>query len=463
MTYTPTTWSSGDTVTSAKLNKIEQGIKGLETQIGGLGVDYEVVDDYQGLLASTADKVLVLHNDSPMGNTNKSCWFKQSDVWTFQAYTRNNGTKVYPMPSTELPKPTDVPKQAIYEVLKTWVGNTNVIHGESYSDHYNTLFAPECEADQTTGKYVSDCITFIESILLGITYQHSRYILGKDKDNIQFNYPDFPETSVPELFGKGGLGLYELARYFAERGQLYEFPTNPVSPQNMVQIGDILFRGNATNFPNRYYNIEHAMIVVATFPQVEYIVMAESAGFSPENYEQTDLHMNSCYLSAEIGRGDIQIFARPDYSKYLNIAKDTFVPCGDGSYKMNCFFMPRCGVSRGNIDSPKIPESQLYFGRYYACTPEYYPVIPNSIIEYTGVTSNDRDNYSLMVHQYDNKYNLLRTDRPLANAVATPVTLSADTYYIRFTHYMSHYNTTIGLNLNDLDDIGIKITPPSTN
>lgn len=34
MAYTPTTWSSGDTITATKLNKIEQGIAGVNLLVG---------------------------------------------------------------------------------------------------------------------------------------------------------------------------------------------------------------------------------------------------------------------------------------------------------------------------------------------------------------------------------------------------------------------------------------------
>lgn len=39
MAYTPTTWSAGDTITSAKLNKIEQGIVNAGESAGVFMVD----------------------------------------------------------------------------------------------------------------------------------------------------------------------------------------------------------------------------------------------------------------------------------------------------------------------------------------------------------------------------------------------------------------------------------------
>jgi hypothetical protein len=39
MSYTPTNWSAGDTITSTKMNKIEQGIKEGSTIVGPAGSD----------------------------------------------------------------------------------------------------------------------------------------------------------------------------------------------------------------------------------------------------------------------------------------------------------------------------------------------------------------------------------------------------------------------------------------
>ena len=51
MSYTPTTWKSGDTVTSAKLNKIEQGIA---NNILFVNVNWEETEDNQDI--GTLDK-----------------------------------------------------------------------------------------------------------------------------------------------------------------------------------------------------------------------------------------------------------------------------------------------------------------------------------------------------------------------------------------------------------------------
>lgn len=63
MSYTPTQWKSGDTVTSAKLNKIESGIKANEVFIIDLNTKTDTLNKTAGEIftASSEGKVVVLH------------------------------------------------------------------------------------------------------------------------------------------------------------------------------------------------------------------------------------------------------------------------------------------------------------------------------------------------------------------------------------------------------------------
>ena len=50
MSYTPTVWESGDTITATRLNKIEQGIQDASTSGGGVFyVDIEYIEDENGM------------------------------------------------------------------------------------------------------------------------------------------------------------------------------------------------------------------------------------------------------------------------------------------------------------------------------------------------------------------------------------------------------------------------------
>lgn len=69
MSYTPTTWTTGDTITATKLNKIEQGIA--DAGGGGLGIDVIVYINGSDFATATAigDFATVsakLENDQPV-------------------------------------------------------------------------------------------------------------------------------------------------------------------------------------------------------------------------------------------------------------------------------------------------------------------------------------------------------------------------------------------------------------
>ena len=67
MSYTPTTWTTGDTITATKLNKMEQGI----ASAGG-GYDFVITGDYENsdwdnvtlASGSYSDLVTMLQNDT---------------------------------------------------------------------------------------------------------------------------------------------------------------------------------------------------------------------------------------------------------------------------------------------------------------------------------------------------------------------------------------------------------------
>ena len=54
MSYTPTTWAAGDTVTAAKLNKLEQGV----AAAGGVLVVHETVSDITHTLDKTWQEIV---------------------------------------------------------------------------------------------------------------------------------------------------------------------------------------------------------------------------------------------------------------------------------------------------------------------------------------------------------------------------------------------------------------------
>lgn len=69
MSYTPTEWKAGDTVTSAKLNKIEQGIANNimilhETEVNGEGVLDKTVEE---IVEAIQNKIVFINYVGPYG------------------------------------------------------------------------------------------------------------------------------------------------------------------------------------------------------------------------------------------------------------------------------------------------------------------------------------------------------------------------------------------------------------
>ena len=78
MSYTPNTWKSGDVVTSAKLNKIEQGI----ANAGGIGVMYVEFTDPDDTGEFTANKTWQEICDAIVGG-NLVVWSAYGEDYAF--------------------------------------------------------------------------------------------------------------------------------------------------------------------------------------------------------------------------------------------------------------------------------------------------------------------------------------------------------------------------------------------
>lgn len=72
MSYTPTTWQEGDTITAALLNKMEQGIKSNADAIPSSASDVGAVAANQG--SGNAGKFLIVGNDGTVAPVTMAAW-----------------------------------------------------------------------------------------------------------------------------------------------------------------------------------------------------------------------------------------------------------------------------------------------------------------------------------------------------------------------------------------------------
>lgn len=217
MAYAKHTWVEGEVIEASPLNNLETGVKNNDDAItamstaissdvgkalkaktvangkvtewefgeagGGSAGPMQIVKNMKDLPDTTSDYVMVLGDNSAFGHLGPCIFYNQGSGKTRNGYQRTNGSRVYPLPSTVIPA-ANAPKRLLTNVLKTWIGRPNIIHAPSGTDNLWGLFAEECEANED-GKFRMDCSDFVSAILLGITYDNSRYVLGKDASNIQ--------------------------------------------------------------------------------------------------------------------------------------------------------------------------------------------------------------------------------------------------------------------------------------
>ena len=278
----------------------------------------QIAADMTALASSTADKVLVLHDDSDWG-TGGPCWFEKSAAWRTYGYKRSDGSFMYPIPDQALLAESNAPKEQLLDILNTWMENLNVHHGASYN---NDLFSTQCTRDGDN-LFEIDCSAFVSAILLGITYDNSRYVLGESADNIEKPFMgNYLGPSKSQYMPKGGLNASEMAMWFAQQKRLYELPLDQEKVRDTLQFGDIIFGSNSSSASRAYYNIEHVMFVLGV--SGHYVITAESVS-SVNPLEQQNLrahyHVLTCDPSA--GTGSIgpdkyfRVFARPDYQNLV--------------------------------------------------------------------------------------------------------------------------------------------------
>lgn len=431
----------------------------------------EIVADMTALAASTADRVLVLKDDSNWG-TGGPCWFQKSATWTTYAYARSDGSNVYPVPDQGQLQPSSAPKEQLLNVLYTWIGNLALHHGETYN---NDLFSTNCAKD-SDDLFEMDCSAFVSAVLLGITYENSRYVLGENADNIELQYmSNHMGPSQSSYMPKGGLQASEIAMFFAQKKRLFTIPLDAKKARDTLQFGDILFNSNEVESPTSFYGIRHVRFVLGV--SGEYVITAESTN-SVGNHEQQNLQITYSPLtvgdSGTIGpNGYLRVFARPDYRRLLQTPAIT--PYKQGTYMYNAFFLPLAGIRR-TTDSGDfaaiVPYGALYSDIRAMSTVDFLPVIPGSKLYYVGADTNSRGNYynSIRCYEYDESYGLIKATSfayfSNGSMVHTNLTLGSTTKFVRFmAAYSSNSSSAASdyIYLRDSKDMLIQITPPAAS
>ena len=457
----------GDTIVTSgagancQETSISSEIASIEGGGGGGGITgVEIVNTISNLAATTANKVLVLNDNSEWG-TGGPCWFEKNNDWSTHTYERINGTYVSPIPNQSAMPEANAPWEQLLNIMHTWVGNLNLHHGDK-TQFDNDLFGPRCEKD-SSNLFCMDCSAFVCAVLLGITYDNSRYVLGANADNIEKQYlSNHIGPSKSSLMPKGGLQTFELAMWFAQHGRLFDIPQSEDKVRDTLKFGDILFGSNSENKPDSYYNIEHCMFVLGTTKN--YIVVAESSSagtlFEPQGIKIAFLNIPNTLTNTYL-----RVFARPNYQNY--IPGQPYMPYANG-YILKAFLLPIAQIRRltDHSTGTSVNYGELYSDSWSMATPDYIPIIEGSTVEYIGDQQNSTNvYYNWRLHEYDETMTIIKsTTLAYYNTngsayVNTPVTLTANTKYVRFSE--NHYQNTQTARLAETKAFKFKVTPPN--
>lgn len=414
------------------------------------------VQDSDELLTTSASQVLVSNNNTPFGFGGSVIFEKRNEKKL--GYKRNDGSVVFPKANGTILCDPDAPIFELMSVIKTWVGRNNIIHNVD-NDTYTSLFGDNCVAD-SNGKIHMDCSDFVCAVLMGITYDNSRIVLGNDAENrpLRDIFNSMPCLNKGNKT-KGGLYTWEMAQWFAENNRLFELPKSTTDRASMLQFGDVLFSSSDESFSDRYYSIGHCMFVLGT---IKYPVGSEKvvvAHCSSEVVEGTD--PGAIYVTTmNLGASSIRVFGRP---KYLNghdhPLDSSIIPEANGTYKYNVFLLPKAEIL---LDSTSgVQSGEISLRNVFSSTLRYYPAIPGSSLLFTGTGTSDRGNYLVRVAEYDSAFKLVK--RPttiLSNGKATPLTVSSSTKYVRFG-FGRFASSNAPIWLSETDDFKITITLPN--
>lgn len=398
---------------------------------------YEVVNTNSDLAMTTQDHVLVLHNNSDIGDSGP-CWF-EIGPWTDDGYLRDNGSRVFPMLDQSALIASTAPIDSIWGVITSYVENPSLVYGQS-----GTMYD-----DTVTNKI--DCSTFVSAVLDGVPYNCSRYVNGSSGYNRRtVKISDFgPNRFVPIGYSP----THRMAQYFAERKWLHKMPIkNNIG--NVLQFGDILFMTTKTSsMMNRFMQIGHCAMVLAVFPGdaslPAKIVIAEGGQSPARLIDQMNDPTNVCKISTLSVTDDLINTYMPAFARIPFVEEAISDPpqiLSDG-YNIKKVLIPNCQIS-GTHNGIMVPST------HYAAS-GFVAVEPGNTITYTGALTGTKDgnteNIFIHVAEYNKNFEFLN----YTSIRLSPLTVSVDTAFIRFDF---GWENNFPVLISDIDKFSVKLT-----
>lgn len=410
----------------------------------------EVVSDSTSLADTTAITVFTTKDDSRTGMNDPMVYAVQSGK-TGNGFTRNDGSVVYPVAGLGSLPAANANRRKMMALIRSWIGRDNIIHTNNDAPDLTTLFGADCEADEN-GKFHADCSSFVSSLLMGISYNNSRYVRGKSQSNLTYFNDNiaFPPSNF-EARSSGGLYTFELAEYFSKQKRLFNKPNDLWTMRKTLRFGDIGF-GVDDSDPH-YYGIAHCFFILGVVNDT--IIIAHCNSNTADGIEGTVIHWRA------YPRGGLQFFARPNYGH--DYAKSYFLTKGDGSTVIDSSVLtPGAEIMLDNHSSDSsILAGMMQYNPIFSACEDFIPVIPGSTISFSGSTSNTRGSFAARIHEYNEFFEPVRRGQTiLVSGTKYDLTVSSAARYIRpsFGWLSSAGNK---LFFSDMDNFEITITPPT--
>lgn len=386
----------------------------------------QVINTINEMNTVTADRVLVLHNNSAYGDGGP-CFFEYLSyvTETGAGYVRKDGGRMLPMLDQGPLLTSDPPVEKMMGLISSYVENDALIYGND-----NTLF------DGTTENDI-DCSSFVSAILHGISYSSSSYVTDNSLRRVARTASYSP--IIGTIFGHRKSRF--MAQYFAEHKWLHSMPSHQ-NLRNVLHFGDILFSWDGKEESrNRFLEIGHVSIVLAVLNNT-HIIVAQCGGY-PDAVTSKNNSTTVGKISTILVGGDnistyFRAFAR---IPYINEHEHVFT-----GNKIKPVFIPNvyCTTNRnGELSSSEVNST----------TYGYISVMPGSTLTFTGATSHNGNNLYAYVNEYDSCFAYLGQ----TNFTTTPKVLNAATRYIRLS-YAHTSGSGIPMLLDDCNQFEATIT-----
>jgi len=423
---------------------------------GRLREQDKVTKTFADALKSESENIAVNRNDSDFGDGG-FCVFDTMDYAVRRGYTKDDGVRIFPLPSIVAPVQHDIPKREILAVIKSYVDRTDVLYGDIDVPASNPkpggLFAETIDTD-SGGNHYMNCNMFAGAVVKGIKYERSRYVIDHNVDAEYSTCRFMPESTSP-YFSEGWLNTFEIAQYFAEQKQLFYTDSDPYTAASRLQFGDLLFVStDSSPYNDRYLMLSHVVVVLGTIPNTKFVLVAECTSSGTSFFDESAGHP---FINMYTISGSNLVFARPNY----NIPYAESIMCGTGGVIALKPYMVMGALINVGSDSDASQRGYIFNGskRSASCR-EYIPVVPGTKLNYTGPLSDDGNLHIIRVVFYDESMNYTRYVNLGYNGVATQATVDNTERYVRFMFQVSpsSYAGARAIKLSDIYDFSVTIS-----